>query len=90
MFGKRVTLFRLFGFSVRVDVSWLVLAFLVAWTLSAGVFPHYFGGLSRALYWGMGVAGAAGLFLSIVFHEMTHSLVARRYGLPMKGITLFI
>lgn len=38
----------------------------------------------------MGLAGAVGLFLSIVFHELCHSLVARRYGLPMKGITLFI
>ena len=38
----------------------------------------------------MGVGGAIGLFLSIVFHELCHSLVARRYGLPMKGITLFV
>ncbi len=38
----------------------------------------------------MGVAGAVGLFVSIVFHELWHSLVARKYGLPMKGITLFI
>jgi Zn-dependent protease/predicted transcriptional regulator len=38
----------------------------------------------------MGAAGAVGLFVSIVFHEFCHSLVAKRYGLPMKGITLFI
>jgi len=38
----------------------------------------------------MGIAGALGLFVSIIFHELCHSLVARRYGLPMKGITLFI
>jgi len=38
----------------------------------------------------MGVAGAVGLFLSIIFHEIFHSLVARRFGIPMKGITLFI
>ena len=38
----------------------------------------------------MGVCGALGLFGSIVFHELCHSLVARRYGLPIKGITLFI
>jgi Zn-dependent protease/CBS domain-containing protein len=38
----------------------------------------------------MGIAGALGLFLSIVFHELSHSLVARNYGVPMGGITLFI
>jgi Zn-dependent protease/CBS domain-containing protein len=38
----------------------------------------------------MGVLGAIGLFASIIFHEFCHSLVARRYGLQMKGITLFI
>ena len=38
----------------------------------------------------MGVAGAVGLFLSIVFHEFWHSVIARHFGLPMKGITLFI
>jgi len=38
----------------------------------------------------MGIAGALGLFASIVFHELWHSLVARRYGLPIGGITLFI
>jgi Zn-dependent protease len=41
-------------------------------------------------YWWMGAAGAAGLILSIVFHEFWHSVIARHYGLPMKGITLFI
>jgi Zn-dependent protease/predicted transcriptional regulator len=90
MFGRRITLFRLFGFEVHVDASWLILAFLVMWSLAAGVFPLYYPFLPRGTYWWMGAAGALGLFLSIVLHEMTHSLVARRYGLPMKGITLFV
>ena len=38
----------------------------------------------------MGVVGAIGLFASIIFHEFSHSLVARRYGIPIKSITLFI
>jgi Zn-dependent protease/CBS domain-containing protein len=90
MFGKRINLFKLFGFEVRIDLSWVILAILVAWSLSAGFFPVRFKGLSTETYWLMGIVGALGLFLSIVIHEMSHSLVARNYGMPMKGITLFI
>jgi Zn-dependent protease/predicted transcriptional regulator len=38
----------------------------------------------------MGIAGALGFFGSIVFHELSHSLVARYFHLPMRGITLFL
>jgi Zn-dependent protease/CBS domain-containing protein len=90
MFGPRFELFKLSGFSVRVDVSWLVIAFLVSWSLAAGVFPAMHPDWPTSLYWVMGIGGAAGLFASIIVHEMAHSLVARRFGLPMHGITLFI
>lgn len=90
MLSKRITIFKLFGFSVKVDLSWLILALLVAWSLAAGLFPQQIEGLSTATYWGMGVAGAVGLLISIAFHEMAHSLVARRFGLPIHSITLFI
>jgi len=90
MFGRTFTLFRMFGFAVRVDASWLIIAVLITWSLAAMVFPHDQPGLSQGEYWLMGVAGAFLLFASIVVHEFAHSLVARRSGLPMKGITLFI
>jgi Zn-dependent protease/predicted transcriptional regulator len=90
MFGKRITLFKLFGFEVHVDLSWAALALLITWSLAKGLFPQHYPGYSSAAYWWMGAAGAVGMFISIVFHEMFHSLVARRFGLPMKGITLFI
>jgi Zn-dependent protease/predicted transcriptional regulator len=90
MFSKRIKLFRLLGFEVRVDLSWLVLALLVTWSLADGLFPSYYAGLSRSTYWWMGSIGAVLFFFSILFHEFCHSLVARRFGLPMRGITLFI
>jgi Zn-dependent protease/CBS domain-containing protein len=90
MFGKRVKLFTLFGFEVRIDLSWVIIAVLVVWSLATYVFPSGYKNLQVQTYWLMGVAGAIGLFLSIIFHEMFHSLVARRFGIPMKGITLFI
>ncbi|HTQ57963.1 MAG TPA: site-2 protease family protein [Bryobacteraceae bacterium] len=90
MFGRRVTLFNLFGFAVRVDASWLIIAVLIAWTLALSYFPAHYRGLTTGDYWMMGIASAIGLFASIVVHEFSHSLVARGHGLPMKGITLFI
>jgi len=90
MYERRISLFSLFGFKVKLDISWFILAILIAWSLATRVFPNYFGGLGTTTYWWMGIAGAIGLFVSIVFHEFCHSIVARYYGLSMKGITLFI
>jgi Zn-dependent protease/predicted transcriptional regulator len=90
MFGKRFELFTLFGFKVGVDTSWGFLAVLVTWSLATGWFPDWYHGLAPVTYWLMGAAGAAGLFISIVLHELAHSLIARRHGVVMRGITLFI
>lgn len=90
MFGRSITLFKMFGFAVRVDASWLIIAVLITWSFSALVFPHAYPGLSTSEYWLMGIGGALVLFASIIVHELAHSLVARRSGLLMKGITLFI
>jgi Zn-dependent protease len=90
MFGKGIRIFRLLGFDVRVDASWIIIAVLLTWSLARSVFPHYVSGLSLSTYWWMGALGMLGLFASVVFHELSHSIVARRFGLPIKGITLFI
>jgi Zn-dependent protease/CBS domain-containing protein len=90
MFKHKFKVFRLLGFDVSIDPSWIVLAVLVAWSLSTGYFPFKYNQLSTQQYWIMGIVGALGLFVSIVAHEFCHSLAARRSGMPMKGITLFI
>lgn len=90
MFGTRITLFHLLGFRIQVDLSWLVIAVLITWSLAKGYFPQLAGGLDDGTYWRMGVAGALGLFLSVILHELAHSVVARAYGIEIKSITLFI
>ncbi len=85
-----MTLFKLLGFTVSLDASWVIILFLVVWSLSKGLFPYYLPDLSTQTYWLMGLFGALGLFVSIIIHEFSHSLVARKYGLEIKGITLFI
>ena len=78
------------GFDVRLDWSWLVIAVFITWSLARGLFPYYFRNFPESTYWWMGIAGTIGLFISIVLHEFGHSIVARRFGIPMHGITLFI
>ena len=90
MFWKRITLFRLLGFAIRIDLSWFFIALLITWSLAKGLFPQMHEDLENLTYWTMGAAGAAGLFISIIFHEFSHALVARRYDIPIEGITLFI
>lgn len=90
MFLHRIRIFTLAGFTVWIDASWLIFAALIIWTLAAGIFPAQAPNLPPAAYWWMGIAGAIGLFFSIVIHELSHSLVARRFLLPINGITLFI
>lgn len=90
MFNKRLRLFDLFGIHVYADVSWLIIAGLVTWTLAKGLFPTLYRADGQAAYWIMGAAGAIGLFASIVAHEISHSLVSKHYGMPVESITLFV
>lgn len=90
MIGKSFKIFKLLGFQIKIDPSWLILAILVTWSLARGYFPFRYESLPLHTYWIMGAIGTIGLFLSIVLHELGHSIISRRQGIPMKGITLFI
>jgi Zn-dependent protease len=63
---------------------------LIAWSLAVGVCPSIDPGLTSAAYWSMAVVATVGLLFSIVFHELSHAAVAQHFGMPIRGITLFI
>ena len=90
MFSYRVKICSLFGINVRIDATWLLLAALIVWSFATSAYPQSVRGLPPGEYWAMAVATALGLMGSILFHEMAHALVARRYGIQISGITLFI
>lgn len=89
MFDTRWQLFRLLGIPISLDASWLVILALLTWTL-VDLFGEAVPGLSAIAYWIMGLSAALGFFACIVLHELGHALVARKVGIPIRGITLFL
>jgi Zn-dependent protease/CBS domain-containing protein len=89
VFGKRIELFRAFGFPINLDPSWFLVIALMTFNLGRQYFPTAHPGLSPPVYWTMGILGALGLFASVLIHELAHALVAQRRGMQMRGITLF-
>jgi Zn-dependent protease/CBS domain-containing protein len=78
------------GIRIRLHFTLLITFFLIDWTLSTYFMPDYVKGLTSLDYWLMGSIGTGFLFFSILLHELAHSMVATRYNIPVKSITLFI
>lgn len=81
---------RVAGIHIFLDYSWFIIFALVTWSLSAGYFPRHFHGLGRVESWTAGTVTSILFFLSIVLHELVHSMVAMRLGIAIRSITLFI
>jgi len=80
---------RLFGISIHVDWSWLVIFVLVSWSLSA-TFGQINPEWSAGARWGMATGAAFLFFVSILAHELAHSLAALARGVPVHSIMLFM
>jgi Zn-dependent protease/predicted transcriptional regulator len=87
---KGVKLFRVLGIQISLNYTWFIVFGLITWSLASGYFPSYYPDLSRSAYWVMGFFGAFFLFLSVLVHELTHSYIAKREGIEVKEIILFI
>lgn len=81
---------RLFGISIDLDYSWFLIVGLLTWMLAVSYFPAEFHDWSPGEYWLMGFFTAVLLFVSVLVHELAHSLVARHYGIDVPRITLFL
>lgn len=89
MFGNGLKIGRWFGIEISIDLSWLVIAFLVAWSFSS-IYAEEFPTLTSGTTIALGTFTAVLFFISVLLHEISHSLMARRLGMPVEGITLFI
>ncbi|MBI3361126.1 MAG: site-2 protease family protein [Chloroflexi bacterium] len=90
MMRNSFSLGTIFGIELRADLSWLVAFGLVVWMLSAHDFPMNYSQLAPGATFGLAIATAIFFFASVVAHELGHSLVSARLGLPVPRITLFI
>jgi Zn-dependent protease/CBS domain-containing protein len=90
MFKNALNFTYILGFKIRIDPSWLLIAALIVWSLANGYFPDELPGLSQLEYIALGTFSMFGLFASLILHELSHSLMARRYDLAISGITLFV
>jgi Zn-dependent protease/CBS domain-containing protein len=83
-------IFTVMGIPVRVHFSWLIIFGLITWSLSSFYFPKAAPELPALSYWVGGSVAALLLFVSVAFHELSHSFVARRYRISIVSITIFI
>lgn len=84
-----IRLGRIFGIPLGVNYSWLIVFFLVIFLMSSNfqdIYPRW----SAESRWAVAVLTTLLFFLSVLLHELSHSLVALAWGIPVRGITLFI
>jgi Zn-dependent protease/CBS domain-containing protein len=81
---------RIAGIRIGVNWSWLIVFALIVWSLASAVFPDQNPGLSDATYIAIALVAALLFFASILLHELGHAIQARREGMEIEGITLWL
>ncbi|MGD8603014.1 MAG: site-2 protease family protein [Anaerolineales bacterium] len=85
-----ISLGRWLGIPIELDYTWFLIFALLTWSLAVSYFPQEFSGWPAAEYWIIGAITSVLLFGSVVLHELGHSIVAQRFTVEVRRITLFI
>jgi Zn-dependent protease/predicted transcriptional regulator len=88
--GRSLRLGRIAGIPVGVSPWWLAIVALITWSLGDSYFPEEINGISSATSYALGFASAMLLFASILAHEFGHAIVARRHGIEIEEIDLWL
>ena len=90
MFGGDLKIGRLAGVPISIHPLWLVIVALITWSLGSTYYPDQVSGIAPAAAYALGLVSALLLFASILLHELGHAVVARRYGVEIEGIELWL
>ena len=90
MFGGDLKIGRLAGVPISIHPLWLVIVALITWSLGSTYYPDQVSGIAPLAAYGLGLVSALLLFASILLHELGHAVVARRYGVEIDGIELWL
>jgi Zn-dependent protease/CBS domain-containing protein len=85
-----ISLGRILGIPIGLDYSWFLIFALLTWSLATSYYPAEFKNWSVTQYWIVGGVTVILMFGSVLLHELGHSVVALRYKIPVRNITLFI
>src|SRR5690349_3007601 len=85
-----IRLGRLLGIEIGFNWSLIFIAALIAWTLAGNFLPQYAPGYAQTTYWIAALFGVVLFYASLLAHELSHALVARRHGVKVVGITLWL
>ncbi len=85
-----IRLFRIAGIDIGVHYTWLFIFLIITWSLAQGYFPQSYPTWNALSYWTASVLSALALFVSVLIHELAHSLVAQARGMAVSSITLFL
>jgi Zn-dependent protease len=90
MFGGGLKIGRLAGIPISIHPLWLVIVALITWSLGSTYYPDQAPGIAPVAAYALGLVSALLLFASILLHELGHAVVARRYGVEIEGIELWL
>ena len=90
MKDKHIPIGKILGIPIYLDYSWFLILAVLTWMLAQSYFPVEFKNWTQFSYWSVGFITSIFFFISILLHEFGHSVIAIKYKLKVKRITLFV